>query len=338
MWLDQFSNYILFLLEAITIVVAILIVISGIVAIGSKGKKSKGKLNVKALHSKYKEMKSKLEYDVYEKKFLKKELKAQKKLDQEKQKKNEKDQFKPKRIYVINFKGDIQASQVEGLREEVTAILSIATPQDEVVINLESPGGVVHGYGLAASQLERIKSRHIPLTIIVDKVAASGGYMMASLGDKIVSAPFAIIGSVGVVAQLPNINRLLESHGVDVELHTAGEYKRTLTVMGKNTEEGRKKFKEDLDSIHTLFKQHIEKFRPKLDIEKVATGEYWFGHKALELDLVDELSTSDDYLFYAYEKEQAELFEVKFEAKGKMLSKLKANIETYLFKKNIPGM
>ncbi|MFT6834499.1 MAG: serine protease SohB, partial [Francisellaceae bacterium] len=238
----------------------------------------------------------------------------------------------------LDFNGDMHASQVESLREEITAVLHVATPADEIVIKLESPGGVVHGYGLAASQLERIKARHIPLTIAVDKVAASGGYMMAVLGDKILSAPFAIIGSVGVVAQLPNINRLLEAHGVDVELHTAGKYKRTLTMMGKNTDEGREKFKEDLENVHLLFKTHIEKFRPTLDIDKVATGEYWFGHQALDLKLVDELTTSDDYLLFAYEKEQAELFEVKYELKKKMLSKIKSSVETYLFKKNIPGM
>lgn len=338
MWLEQFVDFIFFLLEVLIIVVAVLVVVSGIVAIGAKNKKTKGKLTVKPLHHDYKDKKSKLEHAVYDRKGLKKELKIQKKQLLDRRKKAKADQIQPKRIYVIDFKGDIQASQVEALRQEVTAILTLATPSDEVMVKLESPGGVVHGYGLAASQLERIKERHIPLTIAVDKVAASGGYMMASIGDKILSAPFAIVGSIGVMAQLPNINRLLESHGVDVELHTAGKYKRTLTVLGKNTEQGREKFQEDLEGVHQLFKKHIEKFRPDLEIDKVATGEYWFGHQAIEKKLVDEITTSDDYLMFAYEKEQAELFEVKFEAKGNVLSKIKSQAETYLFKKNIPGM
>ncbi|EPW3486810.1 protease SohB, partial [Cronobacter sakazakii] len=157
-------------------------------------------------------------------------------------------------------------------------------------------GGVVHGYGLAASQLQRLRERQIPLTIAVDKVAASGGYMMACVANNIVAAPFAIIGSIGVVAQIPNFNRLLKRNDIDIELHTAGQYKRTLTLLGENTEEGREKFREDLNETHHLFKEFVHSMRPSLDIDAVATGEHWYGVQAKEKGLVDEISTSDDLI------------------------------------------
>ncbi|WP_225806467.1 protease SohB [Cronobacter sakazakii] len=188
------------------------------------------------------------------------------------------------------------AHEVGALREGVGAVLAVENPADEVLVRLESPGGVVHGYGLAASQLQRLRERQIPLTIAVDKVAASGGYMMACVANNIVAAPFAIIGSIGVVAQIPNFNRLLKRNDIDIELHTAGQYKRTLTLLGENTEEGREKFREDLNETHHLFKEFVHSMRPSLDIDAVATGEHWYGVQAKEKGLVDEISTSDDLI------------------------------------------
>ena len=190
----------------------------------------------------------------------------------------------------------MDAHEVASLREEITAVLTVATPQDQVVLRLESPGGVVHGYGLAASQLQRIRDKQIPLTVAVDKVAASGGYMMACVANKIVAAPFAILGSIGVVAQIPNLNRFLKNKDIDVELHTAGQYKRTLTLLGENTDEGRQKFREELNETHHLFKDFVKTMRPTLDIEQVATGEHWYGSQAQEKGLVDEVGTSDELL------------------------------------------
>lgn len=201
------------------------------------------------------------------------------------------------KVYVLDFKGDTQASAVENLREEVTLILATAKAgRDRVLLRLESPGGMVHGYGLAASQLVRLRDAGFHLTICVDKVAASGGYMMACIANEIVSAPFAILGSIGVVAQVPNFNRLLKEHHVDFELYTAGQYKRTVTMFGENTEEGKNKFEEELQQTHVLFKHFVEKYRPKLNVENVATGEHWYGQDAQELNLVDEIKTSDEYL------------------------------------------
>lgn len=201
------------------------------------------------------------------------------------------------KIYVLDFKGDTAASAVEQLREEITLILATAKAgRDRVVVRLESPGGMVHGYGLAAAQLVRLRDAGFHLTICVDKVAASGGYMMACIGSEIVSAPFAILGSIGVVAQVPNFNRLLKEKNIDFEMYTAGEYKRTVTMFGENTEEGKAKFEEELQQTHVLFKHFVEKYRPQLNVEKVATGEHWYGQDALDLNLVDKLQTSDEYL------------------------------------------
>lgn len=201
------------------------------------------------------------------------------------------------KIYVLDFKGDMAASAVENLREEITLILATAKAgRDRVLLRLESPGGMVHGYGLAAAQLVRLRDAGFHLTICVDKVAASGGYMMACIGNEIISAPFAVLGSIGVVAQVPNFNRLLKEHNVDFELYTAGQYKRTVTMFGENTEEGKAKFEEELQQTHVLFKHFVEKYRPQLNVEKVATGEHWYGQDSLDLNLVDKLQTSDEYL------------------------------------------
>ncbi|HAV3851215.1 TPA: protease SohB [Acinetobacter baumannii] len=201
------------------------------------------------------------------------------------------------KIFVLDFKGDIQASVVENLREEITLILATAKAgRDRVVVRLESPGGMVHGYGLAAAQLVRLRDAGFHLTICVDKVAASGGYMMACIANEIISAPFAVVGSIGVVAQVPNFNRLLKEHNVDFELYTAGQYKRTVTMFGENTPEGKAKFEEELQQTHVLFKHFVEKYRPQLNVDKVATGEHWYGQDALDLNLVDKLQTSDEYL------------------------------------------
>ncbi len=201
-----------------------------------------------------------------------------------------------KNVFVIDFKGDVLATMVESLREEVTAVLALASPGDEIVVRLESPGGTVHGYGLAASQLARLRTRELPITVCIDKVAASGGYLMACVAQHVVAAPFAIVGSIGVVAAVPNIHRVLDKLGVDYEDVTAGQYKRTVSLLGEIKPEGRAKLKEQLEETHGLFKSFVSGMRPKLDIEAVATGEYWHGTRAVELGLVDAIGTSDDFL------------------------------------------
>ena len=223
-------------------------------------------------------------------------------------------------VFVVHFKGDVEASEVKRLRLEISAILTLATPDDEVIICLESPGGMVHSYGLAASQLMRVRNKGIPLTVVVDQVAASGGYLMAAVANKVLAAPFAVIGSIGVVAQVPNVHRLLKKNDVDVEVVTAGKYKRTLTLLGENTEDGRQKFKEELEEVHLLFQEFVVANRPKLDIEAVATGEAWYGKRALQLGLIDELATSDEYLMDLCE--EFKVYEVKWQEVQKPIQKL----------------
>ena len=291
--MEFLANYASFLAKTVTLVVAIVVVLVAIASLRGKGRRrAAGQLQVTKLNDFYKGLRERLEQSLLDKD----RLKALRK-EQAKSLKKDKKLAEPKpRVYVLDFDGDIKASATESLRHEITALLTLATDKDEVVLRLESGGGMVHSYGLASSQLARIRQAGIPLTICIDKVAASGGYMMACIGDKIISAPFAILGSIGVVAQLPNVNRLLKKHDIDFEVLTAGEYKRTLTVFGENTEKGREKFQQDLDITHDLFKNFVANYRPQLAIDEVATGEIWLGVAALDKQLVDELKTSDEYI------------------------------------------
>ena len=305
--MDFLAEYASFLAKTATLVIALLVVLSAIAGLRGKGRrKAGGQLHVTRLNDFYKDLRERLESGLLDKAQLKALRKQQAKRDKQQKKKPE---DKP-RVFVLDFDGDIKASATESLRHEITALLSLATPKDEVVLRLESGGGMVHSYGLASSQLARIRQAGVPLTVCIDKVAASGGYMMACIGEKIISAPFAILGSIGVVAQLPNVNRLLKKHDIDFEVLTAGEYKRTLTVFGENTEKGREKFQEDLDVTHELFKNFVARYRPQLAIDEVATGEVWLGIAALDKQLVDELKTSDEYL--AERAKGAELFHLHY--------------------------
>jgi len=304
---EFFAEYASFLAKTVTLVIAILVVLASFAALRSKGRrKSAGQLQVSKLNDFYKGLRERLEQTLLDKD----QLKALRKSEAKSEKKHKKKPEAKPRVFVLDFDGDIKASATESLRHEITALLSLATPKDEVVLRLESGGGMVHSYGLASSQLARIRQAGVPLTVCIDKVAASGGYMMACIGEKIISAPFAILGSIGVVAQLPNVNRLLKKHDIDFEVLTAGEYKRTLTVFGENTEKGREKFQEDLDVTHELFKNFVARYRPQLAIDEVATGEVWLGIAALDKQLVDELKTSDEYL--AERAKGAELFHLHY--------------------------
>lgn len=294
-------EYGLFLVKSITVLASLLIVIVVVAGLGHRNKQvDKGHIEVKSLNDAVDNITHGLKQMVLDPQARKIEFKSEKKKVKEERKtrkKEAKEGTAPRdRVFVLEFEGDIQASAVTGLREEVTAILSIAGEKDEVVVRLESSGGMVHSYGLAASQLLRIVSRKIPLTVAVDKIAASGGYMMACIGTKIIAAPFALLGSIGVVAQIPNFHRLLKNKDIDVEVLTAGQYKRTLTMFGENTEKGREKFIDQLEDVHALFKEFVSENRPVVDTEKVATGEAWYGKRALDLNLVDDLMTSDEYI------------------------------------------
>ncbi|MGV3344368.1 protease SohB [Enterobacteriaceae bacterium LUAb1] len=306
--MELLSSYGLFLVKLLTFILAMVAVVLVVTNAALRKKGQHGQLKLTDLSKNYREMKDDMmlakmkHYDQKAwHKARKKEEKQEVKTAKQRVKLGQRDLVKPS-LYVIDFKGGISADEVSSLREEVSAVLAVASGHDEVLLRLESPGGVVHGYGLAASHLQRLRDKGIRLTAAVDKVAASGGYMMACVADRIIAAPFAIIGSIGVVAQIPNFNRLLKRNDIDMELHTAGEYKRTLTMFGENTEQGRLKFREDLNNTHDLFKTFVHEMRPTLDITRVATGEYWFGRQALDKGLVDSLGTSDEVILAKMEK------------------------------------
>nr|MDT0253485.1 protease SohB [Endozoicomonas sp.] len=292
----------------------------------------KGHLEVTLLNEHYEHLQDDLKHALLDKSQLKKEAKEEKekaKLEKKARKNKETEDVIKPRVFVLDFHGDIKASAVKSLREEITAVLSLADKEkDEVVVRLESGGGMVHSYGLASSQLKRIRDKGVKLTVTVDKVAASGGYMMACVAHHIVAAPFAVLGSIGVMAQLPNVHRLLKKHDIDIELHTAGEYKRTLTMLGENTEKGRQKFIQDMEDTHELFKDFVKGEREVVDIDKVSTGEIWYGQKALSLNLIDEISTSDEYIYQKVD--EADLVHVEYVVKKGVTDKLGLAAESAL--------
>lgn len=298
MLIDLISNYGLFLLKTLTVLISILLILS--FAVNSKKSKSDGSLEVTNINNELVTLEENIKKNILTSKEFKKFIKHRKK--------NLK--MLNKKLFVIDFKGNIKASEIISLRREISGIILSHKKGDEVLLRLENSGGTVHEHGLAASQLKRIKDKKIPLTICVDKVAASGGYMMACVANKIISSPFAIIGSIGVLAQVPNFNKLLKNKGVDFEQHTAGNYKRTVTMFGENTDKDREKLGEQLEDIHMLFKDFIVSQRKNVDIEKVATGEYWYGKSALDLNLVDQIMTSDEYILSM--KDRFDIIHIKY--------------------------
>jgi len=329
--LEFLTEYGLFLAKVVTFVVAALVIVSVIFSAAQKereGQEGEGELRIRKLNEKYQKLRETIQAHLMEKgerkafrKARKKEDKAGKKAAKARARRGGAEPEARPKVYVLDFDGDIKASDTDQLRRSISAVLCVAKPkQDEVVIRLESGGGLVHSYGLAAAQLDRIRSKGIPLTACVDKVAASGGYMMACVADRIVASPFAILGSIGVVAQLPNFHRFLKKNDVDFEVLTAGEHKRTMTIFGENTEKGRQKFLEDLEDTHRLFKEYVTERRPSVDIAKVANGDIWFGKRALEVNLIDEIRTSDEYLIEACDR--ADVVSVTFQRKRTLPEKL----------------
>ncbi len=312
-----FFEYGLFAAKIMTILAVILAAIGGCIVLLSGKQGDKESIEIEKLNDKFDNMRDALEETLFSKdelKVLKKERKKADKAEAKLAKKRSKE-AKPEnaprpKLFVLRFDGDMHASEVDSLRESITAILLIAKPEDEVLVILDSSGGLVHNYGLAASELHRIRQRNISLVVCIDLVAASGGYMMAAVANKIIAAPFAVVGSIGVLAQVPNFFRFLKKHDIDVEQHTAGEYKTTLTMLGENTNKARAKFREELEDTHRLFKQFVHENRPILDIEKLATGEHWYGAQAIELNLIDEIMTSDDYLLSKHDT--TDIFEVSY--------------------------
>jgi serine protease SohB len=314
--LEFLYEYGLFLAKAVTIVVAILALVIFVLASSMKNKSDKGELRLTDISDELLQLKHQLKEELLSKKQFKtyeKQVKADEKAA-------EKQAVTKGKVFVIDFKGSIDAHEVASLREEVTAILTIADKDDQVLVNVESGGGMVHGYGLASSQLDRLRQANIQLSICVDKVAASGGYMMACVANKVYAAPFAIVGSIGVIAQVPNFNRLLTKHDIDYEQHTAGDFKRTLTIFGKNTDEGRAKFQQELEETHVLFKAFVSRYRPHMDIVKVATGEHWYGQQAIELGLIDAVSTSDDVILDLVKTHQ--VIKIRYQMKKKLADKI----------------
>lgn len=314
MW-ELLAEYAVFLLKVATLLIAVVILVVTVAAV-KRGREGEEQLQVLELNERQQELQEALQEEWLDSKTIKKHYKERLK----KAKADQASQTAKPRVFVLDFKGDLDASQAPVLGREVSLLLSLLRPEDEVVVRLESAGGYVHSYGHAAAQLQRLRDKEIALTVCVDRVAASGGYMMACTAAKLLVAPFAVLGSIGVVAEVPNVHRLLKKHAVDYEVLTAGDYKRTLTVFGENTPEGKEKFLDDLEQTHQLFKSYVKRCRPQLDIDKVAKGEVWYGEQALELHLVDALQTSEAYLLER--QEAARVFRVRLKKPKNLTEKI----------------
>ena len=322
--MEFLQEYALFLARVLTLLLAFAVVLGMLGGIAGKARgRQRERLEVEPLNRRYDAMARQIEQGAHKpaKSLLQR-------LRDRRRQRRQRGEGRLPRLFVLSFEGDLRASATEALREEVSAVLASARRDDEVLLRLESPGGMVPGYGLAASQLARLRDNGIRLTVAVDRVAASGGYLMACVADRIVAAPFAIIGSIGVVGQLPNFHGLLKRHDIDFELHTAGEHKRDLTVFGQNTDEGRAHFRASLQEVHTLFRHHIARYRPRLDLEQVATGEHWLGERARELGLVDDLGTSDDLLLER--RERMELIALTYHPSSSMRRRIGIVFESLL--------
>ena len=317
-------DYSLFLAKTLTVLLALGLAILMLGRLRRSHKRLPETLEVVHLNQKYADMRRVLRQATLPRKQFHRALRAERAEKRARNRELSRDQERPKRIFVVDFHGDITATEVAALRESITAILQEATKEDEVLVRLENAGGLVHEHGLAASQLARIRQRQIRLTVAVDKVAASGGYLMACVADRIIAAPFAILGSVGVLAQLPNFHQLLSRHGVEFEQLKAGDYKRTLTLFGENTDEDRARLQSQLDDTHALFQGFVQEYRPQLDVAKIATGEAWHGQQALGVELVDELLTSDDYLMAA--SRDAELYLIEYSVRKRPFERVVSSI------------
>lgn len=348
--MDFLTEYGIFLAKTLTLVVALLFIVTILAASASRNRheeKHKGYIVVSKVNDELEDLKDDIRHEILPEDVLKIEAKAEKKRKKEELKAEKKArklaqkdlaeaqgtdaEADKKRIYVLDFDGDTRASEVEELRHTITAVLTFARPAlDEVMLRLESPGGMVHAYGLAASQLSRLRKHDIALTICVDKVAASGGYMMACVANHLIAAPFAYIGSIGVLVQLPNVHRLLKDNKVDYEMITAGEYKRTLTTFGENTEKGRLKVQEEVDEMHRIFKEFIQEYRPSMELGPVATGEVWTGSQALQRGLIDAVDTSDEWI--TAKCAQADVYRVSWEVKKPLKDRISSMFEGALSK------
>src|SRR5271169_5703720 len=323
-WLDIAA----FALKALLIVAAVggLAVLIARLARSGEARDKDKEIKVRSLNERYDDLRDAMNGALFDKKE-RKALGRTRKKEAKAAAKTRRAQEPGKRIYVLSFKGDMRATAVKRLGAEIDAVLIAARPEtDETVIRIESPGGTVTGYGLAAAEILRLRERKIKVTASVDQVAASGGYMMACAADRIVAAPFAVVGSIGVVAPVPNLHRLLKKNEIEYEEMTAGEWKRSVSVLGEITPAGREHFRGKLDATHEAFKAHVAECRPNLDIARVANGDHWLAREALPLGLVDEIMTGDDLLFRA--RDSARLYEVSTEARKTLLQQLLSGLGT----------
>lgn len=205
---------------------------------------------------------------------------------------------------VLRFEGDTMATGRQDFARMVDEVLHNKERIQRVIVVVNSPGGGVSVYGQMFAGMERMRNAGVDVTACVDTYAASGGYLMSVPAQRIIAAPFAMVGSIGVVSEFMNFNKLLRRLGVEPMTITAGELKRTVTPLSEVTEENKAAYKAQLEAIHRQFIAVVKKYR-EVDADRVCTGNHWTAAESVELklNLVDGLATSQEYLFEANQTE-----------------------------------
>ena len=150
--------------------------------------------------------------------------------------------------------------------------------------------------------------------------------MMAVVADRIVASRLAVIGSIGVVGQVPNVHRLLKRFDIDVLEMTAGTNKRPVSLIGPLTDQGIETFKKQLSDTHRLFRDHVHRFRPQLDIEAVSNGDIWHGVDALTHGLIDEIATSDEMIDRARHEGDLDVFSIRWRQAKNLRERLEESV------------
>jgi protease IV len=185
---------------------------------------------------------------------------------------------------------------IEGLirddRERVRQLdrLSRSSSARAVIVHVDSPGGTTAGSEQLYDSLMQLKEKK-PLVIVVDSLAASGGYITALAGDHIVAGQTSLIGSVGVLFQYPNVVELLDKIGVKVESIKSSPLKAAPNGFEPTSPEARAAINSIIQDSYAWFKG-IVKDRRHLDDEglaRVADGRVFTGHQGIDLNLIDEI-------------------------------------------------
>ncbi|HIQ50372.1 MAG TPA: signal peptide peptidase SppA [Nautiliaceae bacterium] len=201
---------------------------------------------------------------------------------------------KKKSVVIYELKGPIvNYEQTESiyLQKVLSDLDSIEENYDGIILKIDSPGGDAYSTKKIAERIKEINKK-IPIVACIDQIATSGAYWLASSSDYIVADDFSIVGSIGVYASYLEFTGLMEKLGVKYNRIVFGKYKDILSPFKNLTEEERKLIERKINYIYEYFVKEVAKNRGlnySFVKEKIATGEFFFGYEAKELNLVDAI-------------------------------------------------